>query len=121
MCPPEPKVPVRVVAGRARTSRVTLFFAGYAVGTVGWVRFGCVSVFSSGFPSPQPLSFLFPSTRTARFRVNGSPARVRIRDDRGDRATDPDTRGAVTLCKNVCKNRSGKGAKVDFDLRTLGD
>jgi len=39
----------------------------------------------------------------------------------GDRATDPDTRGAVTLCKNVCKNRSGKGAKVDFDLRTLGD
>src|SRR5207245_4842419 len=83
MCPPEPKVPVRVVAGRARTSRVTLFFAGYAVGTVGWVRFVCVSVFSSGFPSPQPLSFLFPSTRTARFRVNGSPARVRIRDDRG--------------------------------------
>lgn len=26
----------------------------------------------------------------------------------------------ATLSKNVCKDRCGKGAKVEFDLRTLG-
>jgi len=40
------------------TSRVTLFVAGYGVGTVGRVRFGPVSGFSSGFPGRQALSFL---------------------------------------------------------------
>jgi len=44
-------------APAAHTSRVTLFFAGYGLGTVGRVRVGPVSGFSSGFLARQPLSF----------------------------------------------------------------
>ena len=56
---------VRIAAGHpaAHTSRVTVLFAGYGVGTIGRVRFGPVSGFSSGFPAHQRRSFLLPSTR----------------------------------------------------------
>jgi hypothetical protein len=64
----------------AHTSGVALSCAGYGVGTVGRVRFGPVSVFSSGFPAGQSLSFLLPSTRAGLFRVNGSQVRVLPRE-----------------------------------------
>jgi hypothetical protein len=57
-----------------------VFFAGYGVGTVGRVRFGCVSEFSPGFPARQLLTFLLLSTRPRLFLVNGSQVRVLPRD-----------------------------------------
>src|SRR6266550_6209798 len=70
----------RLARSAIHTSRVALFFVGYGVGTVGRVRFGPVSGFSSGFPGRQTLSFLFPSTRPCPFRVNGSQVRVLPRE-----------------------------------------
>jgi hypothetical protein len=62
------------------TSFVTLLFAGYGVGTVRRVRFGPGSGFSSGFPSHQSVSLLFPSTPGGLFRVKGSQVRVLPRE-----------------------------------------
>ena len=70
----------RLARSAVHTSRVALFFAGYGVGTVGRVRFGPGSGFSSGFPGRQALSFLIPSTGPCPLRVNGSQVRVLPRE-----------------------------------------